>query len=159
MRWACYCMPSFTLPTFRTVMAASYYWRPCSADIPFLRRCSLTLVTRDDNSNRRWPTYSPPSPPRSSSVRIKPKDLCICPSVGLSSAPVRGSTAVEGLQRIGRTSIAKASPSCTSPQFASCCASFAIQPNVSGQTLRKHGNNNGLVLRDGHAAYILVEHV
>jgi transposase len=40
------------------------------------------------------------------------------------------------LARIGRTSIAKASPSCASPQSASCSESSAIQSELCGQALR-----------------------
>ena len=38
-------------------------------------------------------------------------------------------------------------------------AAAAFLARKARHRLRKHGNNNGLVLRDGHAAYILVEHV
>src|SRR5262249_52186988 len=37
---------------------------------------------------------------------------------------------------IGRTSIAKVSPSFASPQFGSCSENYAIQHDVFGQTLR-----------------------
>jgi hypothetical protein len=64
------------------------------------------------------------------------KDLRCYPSAGSSSAPLPGSTAAEGLPRIGRTSIATHWLSCISPQSASCSENFAIVPDVSGQTLR-----------------------
>src|ERR1700684_3966233 len=64
------------------------------------------------------------------------KDLRCYPSAGSSSAPLPGSTAAEGLPRIGRTSIATHWLSCVSPQSASCSENFAIVPDVSGQTLR-----------------------
>src|SRR5262249_20914170 len=53
-----------------------------------------------------------------------------------SSAPLPGSIVAAGLPRIGRTSIARDSHSCVSPQYASCSENFAIQLDVSGQTLR-----------------------
>ncbi len=59
-----------------------------------------------------------------------------CPSDGSSSVPSRGSTDVEDWPRIGRTSIARRSLSCASLQSVSCCENFAIQSDVSGQTLR-----------------------
>ena len=49
---------------------------------------------------------------------------------------MRGSTAAEGLPRIGRTSIAKRSRSCASHQSASCSENFVIQLDVPGQTLK-----------------------
>jgi hypothetical protein len=42
------------------------------------------------------------------------------------SALLLGSTAVEGLPRIGKTSIARRSHSCASPQSASCSENFVI---------------------------------
>src|SRR5262249_8125758 len=53
-----------------------------------------------------------------------------------SNAPLLGSTAAEGLPRIGRTSIATRWRSCGLPQSASCCENFVIPPDVFGQTLR-----------------------
>src|SRR6476659_6358221 len=58
------------------------------------------------------------------------------PAVGLSSAPSPGSTAAEGLPRIGRTSIARRWHSCASHQSASCSENFVIPLDVPGQTLR-----------------------
>src|SRR5262249_59360645 len=46
-----------------------------------------------------------------------------------------GSTAAEGLPRIGRTSIATRWRSCGLPQSASCSENFVIPPDVFGQTL------------------------
>src|SRR5262249_12284934 len=57
-------------------------------------------------------------------------------NAGSSNVPSPGSTAAAGLQRIGRTSIAKVSPSFASPQFGSCSENYAIQHDVFGQTLR-----------------------
>src|SRR6266436_2731081 len=73
---------------------------------------------------------------KSSSAPIGPKDSWCFHAVGSSSAPLLGSTAAEGLPRIGRTSIARRSLSCASPQFASCSENFVIPPDVFGQTLR-----------------------
>src|SRR5262249_4605902 len=58
---------------------------------------------------------------------------------GSSNAPLLGSTAAEGLQRIGRTSIATRWRSCGLPQSASCSENFVIPPDVFGQTLRGRG--------------------
>src|SRR5262249_47970872 len=55
--------------------------------------------------------------------------------VGSSNAPLLGSTAAEGLQRIGRTSIATRWRFCGLPQSASCSENFVIPPDVFGQTL------------------------
>src|SRR5437588_9482519 len=57
-------------------------------------------------------------------------------AVGSSNAPLLGSTAAEGLPRIGRTSIATRWRSCGLPQSASCSENFVIPPDVFGQTLR-----------------------
>src|SRR5262245_11261809 len=57
-------------------------------------------------------------------------------AVGSSNAPLLGSTAAEGLPRIGRTSIATHWRSCGLPQSASCSENFVISPDVFGQTLR-----------------------
>src|SRR5580692_604908 len=51
--------------------------------------------------------------------------------------PLRGSIAAEGSPRIGRISTERHSRSCASPQSASCSENYAIQPEVSGRTLRK----------------------
>src|SRR5215813_7076868 len=56
-------------------------------------------------------------------------------AVGSSNAPLLGSTAAEGLPRIGRTSIATHWRSCGLPQSASCSENFVITPDVFGQTL------------------------
>ena len=53
----------------------------------------------------------------------------------ISSVPLPGSIAAAGSPRIGRTSIARRLHFCVSPQSASCYESFAIQLDVSGQTL------------------------
>src|SRR6266852_9067203 len=93
-------------------------------------------ATRGRNSRRPWGKSCPTSRLTSSSAPITPKDLWCCPSAGSSSAPLRGSTAAEGLPKIGRTSIARRSLSCASLQSASCFESFAIPLDVPGQSLR-----------------------
>ena len=55
---------------------------------------------------------------------------------GSLNAQLRGSTGAEGLPKTGRTSIARRSHSCASPQSASCYENFAIPLDVPGQTLR-----------------------
>jgi hypothetical protein len=65
------------------------------------------------------------------------KDSWCFPAVGLSSAPSPGSTAAEGLPRIGRTSIARRWHSCASHQSASCSENFVIPLDVPGQTLTR----------------------
>jgi hypothetical protein len=55
-----------------------------------------------------------------------------------SSAPLSGSTAAAAWQRIGNASTERRWRSCASPQSASCSENSAIQPEVSGQTLRYH---------------------
>src|SRR4029077_17061478 len=95
-----------------------------------------TQATRGRNSTRPSQKSCPASKPKSSGDPIRSKDLQCCPNAGSSSVPSHGSIAVEDSPRIGRISIAKASHSCTSPQFGSCSENSAIQPKVSGQTLR-----------------------
>jgi hypothetical protein len=63
-----------------------------------------------------------------------------------------GSTAAEGLQRIGRTSIATRWRSCGSPQSASCSESFVIPPDVFGQTLKLFGR---IELAPGDDAFLV----
>src|SRR5262249_44805440 len=73
---------------------------------------------------------------KSSSAPIGRKDSWCFHGVGSSNAPLLGSTAAEGLQRIGRTSIATRWRFCGLPQSASCSENFVIPPDVFGQTLR-----------------------
>src|SRR5205809_7325555 len=75
----------------------------------------------------------------SSAMSLPPigrKDSWCFHAVGSSNAPLLGSTAAEGLPRIGRTSIATRWRSCGLPQSASCSENFVIPPDVFGQTLR-----------------------
>src|SRR5215204_6972079 len=87
--------------------------------------------TLEQRSRKSCPT----SKPKSSSAPIRSKDLSCCPNAGSSSARLLGSTVVEGLPRIGKTSIARGLHSCASPQSASCSENSAIPPDVLGQTL------------------------
>src|SRR5262249_31374301 len=73
---------------------------------------------------------------KSSSAPIGREDSWCFHAVGSSNAPLLGSTAAEGLQRIGRTSIATRWRSCGLPESASCSENFVIPPDVFGQTLR-----------------------
>src|SRR5262249_36315157 len=73
---------------------------------------------------------------KSSSAPIGREDSWCFHAVGSSNAPLLGSTAAEGLPRIGRTSIATHWRSCGLPQSASCSENFVIPPDVFGQTLR-----------------------
>jgi hypothetical protein len=72
----------------------------------------------------------------SSNVPIGSAGSSSCQNAGSSSAPSLGSTAADGSPRIGRTSTERRSRSCASHQSASCSENSAIQPEVSGQTLK-----------------------
>jgi hypothetical protein len=63
------------------------------------------------------------------------KASSFCPSAGSSNAPSPGLAAAADSPRIGNASTARRSPSCASPPSASCCESYAILHDVSGQTL------------------------
>ena len=93
---------------------------------------------KDRAFTRRSRKSYPTSKLKSSSAPIRSKDSWCCPSAGSSSARLPGSIAVEGLPRIGKTSIARRSHSCVSPQSASCSENSAIPFDVFGQTLRMH---------------------
>src|SRR5262249_45583448 len=73
---------------------------------------------------------------KSSSAPIGRKDSWCFHGVGSSNAPLLGSTAAEGLQRIGRTSIATRWRFCGLPQSASCSENFVIPPDVFGKPQR-----------------------
>src|SRR6266496_2348902 len=94
------------------------------------------VATRGRTFKRPWRRSCLTSKLKSSSAPITRKDSWCFHAVGSSNAPLLGSTAAEGLPRIGRTSIATRWRSCGLPQSASCSENSVIPPDVSGQTLR-----------------------
>src|SRR5260221_4980174 len=94
------------------------------------------VATRGRTSKRPWRRSCLSSKLKSSSAPIGRKDSWCFHAVGSSNAPLLGSTAAEGLPRIGRTSIATRWRSCGLPQSASCSENFVIPPDVFGQTLK-----------------------
>src|SRR5215469_3204017 len=95
------------------------------------------VATRGRTFKRPWRRSCLSSKLKSSSAPIGRKDSWCFHAVGSSNAPLLGSTAAEGLPRIGRTSIATRWRSCGLPQSASCSENFVILPDVFGQTLRE----------------------
>src|SRR5436853_7238716 len=98
------------------------------------------VATRGQTFNRPWRRSCLSSKLKSSSAPIGRKDSWCFHAVGSSNAPLLGSTAAEGLPRIGRTSIATRWRSCGLPQSALCSENFVIPPDVSGQTLSRGCN-------------------
>src|SRR5205809_4095043 len=94
------------------------------------------VATRGRTFKRPWRRSCLSSKLKSSSAPIGRKHSWCFHAVGSSNAPLLGSTAAEGLPRIGRTSIATRWRSCGLPQSASCSENFVIPPDVFGQTLR-----------------------
>src|SRR6516225_6909042 len=94
------------------------------------------VATRGRTFKRPWRRSCLSSKLKSSSAPIGRKDSWCFHAVGSSNAPLLGSTAAEGLPRIGRTSIATRWRSCALPQSASCSENFVIPPDVFGHTLR-----------------------
>src|SRR5262249_22191412 len=93
------------------------------------------VATRGRTFKRPWRGSCHSSKLKSSSAPFGRKDSWCFHGVGSSNAPLLGSTAAEGLQRIGRTSIATRWRFCGLPQSASCSENFVIPPDVFGQTL------------------------
>src|SRR5262249_10397862 len=93
------------------------------------------VATRGRTFKRPWRRSYHSSKLKSSSAPTGRKDSWCFHAVGSSNAPLLGSTAAEGLPRIGRTSIATRWRSCGLPQSASCSENFVIPPDVFGQTL------------------------
>src|SRR5215467_14023540 len=93
------------------------------------------VAIRGGTFKKPWRRSCHSSKLKSSSAPIGREDSWCFHAVGSSNAPLLGSTAAEGLPRIGRTSIATRWRSCGLPQSASCSENFVIPPDVFGQTL------------------------
>src|SRR5262249_51269068 len=106
------------------------------------------VATRGRTFKRPWRRSCHSSKLKSSSAPIGRKDSWCFHAVGSSNAPLLGSTAAEGLQRIGRTSIATRWRSSGLPQSASCSENFVIPPDVFGQTLRQANRGVYVVVRE-----------
>src|SRR6516164_7268951 len=106
------------------------------------------VATRGRTFKRPWRRSCHSSKLKSSSAPIGQKDSWCFHAVGSSNAPLLGSTAAEGSQRIGRTSIATRWRSCGLPQSASCSENFVIPPDVFGQTLSAG--------HDGHTKFLFL---
>src|SRR5262249_10384290 len=96
------------------------------------------VATRGRTFKRPWRRSCHSSKLKSSSAPIGRKDSWCFHGVGSSNAPLLGSTAAEGLQRIGRTSIATRWRFCGLPQSASCSENFVIPPYVFRQCLSEY---------------------
>src|SRR5262249_28236090 len=93
------------------------------------------VAIRGRTFKKPWQRSCLSSKLKSSSAPIGREDSWCFHAVGSSNAPLLGSTAAEGLPRIGRTSIATHWRFCGLPQSASCSENFVIPPDVFGQTL------------------------
>src|SRR5215467_15863031 len=93
------------------------------------------VAIRGGTFKKPWRRSCHSSKLKSSSAPIGREDSWCFHAAGSSNAPLLGSTAAEGLPRIGRTSIATRWRSYGLPQSASCSENFVIPPDVFGQTL------------------------
>src|SRR5215813_11480903 len=93
------------------------------------------VAIRGRTFKKPWQRSCLSSKLKSSSAPIGRKDSWCFHAVESSNAPLLGSTAAEGLPRIGRTSIATRWRFCGLPQSASCSENFVIPADVFGQTL------------------------
>src|SRR5262245_47573297 len=93
------------------------------------------VAIRGRTFKKPWQRSCLSSKLKSSGAPIGREDSWCFRAVGSSNAPLLGSTAAEGLPRIGRTSIATHWRSCGLPQSASCSENFVTPPDVFGQTL------------------------
>src|SRR6516225_1533566 len=84
---------------------------------------------------------------RLSGAAIRPKRSSSCPSDGSSSGPWPGSDDAAGLPRIGSASIARRSPSSSSPQSALCCE--LVEPSILGLLLADVLPDHRFVSNDG----------
>src|SRR6266702_1339596 len=125
-------------------MAASCFLRPFSGCTLSCKSSLPMVATRGRTFKRPWRRSCLSSKLKSSSAPIGRKDSWCFHAVGSSNAPLLGSTAAEGLPRIGRTSIATRWRSCGLPQSASCSENFVIPPDVFGQTLIGSGEIDGV---------------
>src|SRR5262245_18627750 len=93
------------------------------------------VAIRGRTFKKPWQRSCLSSKLKSSGAPIGREDSWCFRAVRSSNAPLLGSTAAEGLPRIGRTSIATHWRSCGLPQSASCSENFVTPPDVFGQTL------------------------
>src|SRR5262245_12101773 len=130
-------------------MAASCFLRPFSGCTLSGKSSLLMVAIRGRTFKKPWQRSCLSSKLKSSSAPIGREDSWCFHAVGSSNAPLLGSTAAEGLPRIGRTSIATHWRSCGLPQSASCSENFVIPPDVFGQTLR--ADRSHVAQQGGHA--------
>src|SRR5262249_25437407 len=96
---------------------------------------------------------------KSSSAPIGREDSWCFHAVGSSNAPLLGSTAAEGLPRIGRTSIATHWRSCGLPQSASCSENFVTPPELFGQATRGQRSRGRIRTAADNLSYQVLGHL
>src|SRR5262249_13386034 len=94
------------------------------------------VAIRGRTFKKPWQRSCLSSKLKSSSAPIGREDSWCFHAVGSSNAPLLGSTAAEGLPRIGRTSIATHCLYWGFHQSTSCSENFVTPLDVFGQTLR-----------------------